>query len=61
MNINVTGDGSYESSFNSDVCIVTTGDQNMFEAVKEGMQYAGVPSEVMNLQVCTSFIHLNVY
>eukprot|EP00592_Proboscia_alata_P015121 CAMPEP_0194392896 /NCGR_PEP_ID=MMETSP0174-20130528/122994_1 /TAXON_ID=216777 /ORGANISM="Proboscia alata, Strain PI-D3" /LENGTH=588 /DNA_ID=CAMNT_0039188515 /DNA_START=97 /DNA_END=1864 /DNA_ORIENTATION=+ len=54
MNIKVTGDGSYEASFNSDVCIVTTGDQNMFEAVKEGMQYAGVPPEVMNLQVLSS-------
>lgn len=54
MNINVTGDGSYEASFSSDVCIVTTGDQNMFEAVKEGMHNAGVPQEVMNLQVLSS-------
>jgi len=61
MNINVTGDGSYEASFNSDVCIVTTGDQNMFKAVKEGMQYAGVPPEVMNLQVCYPSFHLNAY
>ena len=37
MNINVIGDGSYEASFSSDVCIFTTGDRNMFEAVKEGM------------------------
>jgi len=51
LNINVTGDGSPGDTFNSDVCIVTTADQNMFDAIATGMLSVGVPSDSMNLQV----------
>ena len=47
----MTGDGSPGDTFNSDVCIVTTADQNMFDAITAGMLTVGVPSDSMNLQV----------
>jgi len=49
-NIQVESDGSFDDAFNKDVVIITTPHRGVYSDIQKALDYAGVPSDIRNLQ-----------